>query len=193
MEVTAQQGDAKVVWGARPTAKRHGAGWASKKLTGTGAGWWRTPKVHVVDITTPNHLHVDVALVAKRSPDLSPQCLVPWTRCTGRKRDTGSPGRFDHDAFGQGCGRFRAATRCMSAEAGSIRSGPLLAAAPGRAATASDSARFGERQARLGLIRSMNWPTRRYFCSSACSASLIFPRLFASSNWRMRSQAWLLN
>jgi hypothetical protein len=27
----------------------------------------------------------------------------------------------------------------------------------------------------LACIRSMNWPTRRYFCSSACSASLIFP------------------
>ena len=39
----------------------------------------------------------------------------------------------------------------MSAEAGSIRSGPVLAAAPGPAATASGSARFGERQARLGL------------------------------------------
>jgi len=39
----------------------------------------------------------------------------------------------------------------MPAEAGSIRSGPLLAAAPGPAATASGSARFGERQARLGL------------------------------------------
>ena len=45
----------------------------------------------------------------------------------------------------------------------------------------------------LACIRSMNWPTRRYFCSSACSASLIFPLLFASSNWRMRSRAWLLN
>ena len=86
-----------------------------------------------------------------RSPDRSLQCLIPWTRCTGRKRDTGSPARFGHDAFGQGCGRFHAATQCMSAEAGSIRSGPLLAAAPGPAATASGSARFGERQARLGL------------------------------------------
>ena len=45
----------------------------------------------------------------------------------------------------------------------------------------------------LACMRSMNWPTRRYFCSSACSASLMFPRLFASSNWRMRSPAWLLN
>jgi len=86
-----------------------------------------------------------------RSPDRSLQCLIPWTRCTGRKRDTGSPARFDHDAFGQGCGRFHAATRCMSAEAGSIRSGTSLAAAPGTAATASGRARFGERQACLGL------------------------------------------
>jgi hypothetical protein len=45
----------------------------------------------------------------------------------------------------------------------------------------------------LACMRSMNWPTRRYFCSSACSASLMSPRLFASSNWRMRSRAWLLN
>jgi hypothetical protein len=39
----------------------------------------------------------------------------------------------------------------MSAEAGSICSGPLHAAAPDPAAKASGSARFGERQARLGL------------------------------------------
>jgi hypothetical protein len=90
-------------------------------------------------------------MLVDRLPDRSPRCLVLWTRCTGRKRDTGSPTKFDHDAFGQGCGRFRAATRCMSAEAGSIRSGPLLGAAHGPAATASGSARFGERQARLGL------------------------------------------
>jgi hypothetical protein len=45
----------------------------------------------------------------------------------------------------------------------------------------------------LACMRSMNWPTRRYFCSSACSASLMSPRLFTSSNWRMRSRAWLLN
>ena len=69
----------------------------------------------------------------------------------GRKPDTDSPARFDHDAFGQGCGRFHAATRCMFAEAGSIRSGTSLAAAPGPAATASGRAGFGERQARLGL------------------------------------------
>src|ERR1700751_3782897 len=85
------------------------------------------------------------------SPDRSLQCLIPWTRCTGRKRDTGSPAGFDTDAFGQGWGGFNAATRCMSAEAGSIRSGTLLAATPGPAATASGRARFGERQARLGL------------------------------------------
>ena len=75
----------------------------------------------------------------------------PESTDSGRKRDTGSPATFDHDAFGQGCGRFHAASRCMSAEAGSIRSGPLLAAAPGPAAMAPGSARFGERQARLGL------------------------------------------
>jgi hypothetical protein len=45
----------------------------------------------------------------------------------------------------------------------------------------------------LACMRSRNWPTRRYFCSSACSASLMFPRLFASSNWPMRSRARLLN
>ena len=39
----------------------------------------------------------------------------------------------------------------MSAEAGSIRNGPVLAVAPGPAATASGSARLGERHARLGL------------------------------------------
>src|SRR5208282_3023387 len=86
-----------------------------------------------------------------RSPDRSPQCLGPWTRCTGRKRDTGFPARFDHGAFVQRCGRFRAATPCTFPEAGSIRSDPLLVATLGPAAAPSGSARFEERQARLGL------------------------------------------
>ena len=80
-----------------------------------------------------------------------PAMFDPLDALHWAQRDTGSPARFDHDAFGQGYGRFHAATRCMSAEAGSIRSGPLLAAAPGPASTASGSARLGERQARLGL------------------------------------------
>jgi len=56
--------------------------------------------------------------------------------------------RFDHGAFAQRCARFRAATQCMSPEAGSIRSDPLLAATLDPAATPSGSARFEKRQTR---------------------------------------------
>jgi len=63
-----------------------------------------------------------------------------WDRALLRIRQRGLTTML----LGKDGGRFHAATRCMSAEAGSIRSGPLLAAAPGPAATASGGARFGE-------------------------------------------------